>query len=115
MGGHYQGNGMSMIAETVNGTIDDMVNNNSHAAPLASGHVSHIIASGATPSSNNSPEHVIVNGSANAATTNEASRGNHLTNSNTGGLSGSGIGNHLPTGTQLIVSLKLSCLCYVET
>lgn len=105
---------MNMIAETVNGTIDGMVNNN-NAAPPASGHVSHIMASGATPSSNNSPEHVIVNGSANAATTNEASRGNHLTNSNTGGLGGSGIGNHFPNGTQLIVSLNLSCLCYVET
>jgi hypothetical protein len=106
MGGHYQGNGMNMIAETVNGTIDDMVNNNSHAAPLASGHVSRIMASGATPLSNNSPEHVIVNGSANAATTNEASRGNPPANSNTGGLGGSGIGNRLPNGTQLIVSLN---------
>ncbi|ENH71112.1 hypothetical protein FOC1_g10008485 [Fusarium oxysporum f. sp. cubense race 1] len=101
MGGHIQGNGMNMAAETVNGTIDGMVNN---AALSTSGHISHIMASGATPSSNNSPEHVIVNGSANAATTNQASRGNHLANSNPGDPGGSGIGNRLPHGTQLFAT-----------
>jgi hypothetical protein len=112
MGGHIQGNGINMAAETVNGaasdTIDGMVNN---AAVLSiTGHVSHSMANGATPSSANSPEHVIVNGSANAATTNEASQGNHLANSNTGEFGGSGLGNRLPHGTQLFVSLSLSCL-----
>jgi len=109
MGGYIQGNGMNMAAETVNSTIDGMANSN-NAARSTSGHISHIMASGATPSSNNSPEHVIVNGSASAATTLEASRGNHHANSNTGGPGGSGIGNRLPHGIQLIVSLNLSCL-----